>query len=79
MPFSNLPKPLYEMLPQIYLVVGIGAALGGEGLVGTLSGLALAVAGVHIRFMRKRYRDTHARQQALLETRLRRAREARMG
>ncbi len=78
MPFFNLPKPLYEMMPHIYLVLGIAAALWSDSLVGTASGLALAIAAIHIRFMRKRYRQKHARQQALLETRLRRAREARV-
>ncbi len=72
MPFPYLPKPMYEALPLVYVVGGASAALWSQGVVGVLSGLALAVAGVHVRALRRRHRLQHEKQRALIEARLRR-------
>jgi len=79
MPFPHLPKPMYEALPLVYVVGGLSAAAWSDGAVGALSGIALAVAGFQVRAMRKRHRMQHEQQRALMEARLRRRRERRVG
>ena len=79
MPFPHSPKPLYEVLPLVYVVGGVSAAVWSNNAIGLVSGLALAVAGLHLRVLRKRYRLQHAERRALIEARLRRARQSRAG
>ena len=79
MPFPHLPKPIYEAMPLVYVVGGLSAAAWSDSVVGVLSGLALAVAGVQVRMMRKRHRLQHEQQRALMEARLRRQWKRRVG
>lgn len=79
MPFFHLPKPLYEVMPQVYLVGGLAAAIWSDNVIGLLSGVALAVAGLHVRALRRQHRQKHAAQRALMDARLRRARQSRAG
>ena len=79
MPFPHLPKPIYEALPLVYVVGGISAAVWSDSVVGVLSGLALAVAGIHVRSIRRRHRMQHEQQRALMEARLRRQWKRRVG
>lgn len=78
MPFPHLPKPVYEVLPQIYVVGGLMSAVWSKNAVGVAAGLLLSVAGWHVRVMRQRARADHAAQQARLEARLRRSRKTAM-
>lgn len=51
MPF--LPKPIYELLPFVYGLVGIFAVLSeGNGLM-RLSGVILTLAAAHIFLLRR--------------------------
>lgn len=79
MPFPHLPKPIYEALPLIYVVGGVSAAVWNDSAVGVLSGLALALAGIQVRSLRRRHRMLHEQQRALMDARLRRYRQARLG
>lgn len=74
MPFPHLPKPIYEVLPQVYAVAGLGAALWSENALGVLSGLALVGVSAYIRVVRNRYRLADAQRLARIDARLRRAR-----
>lgn len=78
MPFPHLPKPIYEVLPALYVVGGLSSAFWSNNVVGVVAGLLLSVAGWHVRVMRQRARADHAAQQARLEARLRRSRKADM-
>lgn len=77
MPFPHLPRPMYEVLPQVYAVVGLGAALWSNNALGVTSGLALVAMGWYIRVVRKRYRQAHAQRLAQIDARMRRARAPR--
>lgn len=79
MPFPHLPKPLYDALPMAYVVAGLSAAAWSDGVVGLVSGVALALAGLHVRALRKRHRQQHEQQRAVLDARLRRNRKVRVG
>lgn len=74
MPFFHLPKFMYESMPTVYVVAGGSAAFWSENLLGVASGLALVVAGLHIRVLRKRYRQAHTQRLAKIDARLRRSR-----
>lgn len=74
MPFPHLPKPVYEVLPQVYAVAGMCAALWSENALGVTSGLALVAVGFYIRVVRKRFRMAHAQRLAQIDARMRRAR-----
>lgn len=79
MPFFYLPKPVYEALPAAYGVVGLSTAFWSNNAIGLMAGLLLAVAGWHIRAVRKSARKEQAALQSRMEGRLRRARQSRTG
>lgn len=62
MSFLYLPKWVYELLPLLYFIGGMFAAGMSPNLMGTVSGLALAAAGIQIWSQRKRYRQLQASQ-----------------
>lgn len=51
-----IPKTLYELMPAIYLIVGILAAAGFDPKYGRAAGIMLAVAAIIIWRMRRKYR-----------------------
>ncbi len=53
-----IPKPIYEILPIIYVVGGILAMTSVRSLTSFISGLAIGVAGLSILWMRRKYRLT---------------------
>ena len=53
-----IPKPLYELLPYGYIVLGLVSIISLENRWGNLSGLILIVAGIVIHQLRARHR-TH--------------------
>lgn len=77
MTWLYLPKPIYEILPLAYVVGGLAAAAGSDGALGVISGLALAVAGLHVRNLRIKHRKQQTEQRAMMEARLRRYRNSR--
>lgn len=65
---AHLPEIVYEHLPNIYVVVGVGVALSIEHPIGVISSLLLVATGLYIfnvrlshskaviaRLMRKQY------------------------
>jgi hypothetical protein len=50
------PAWLYELLPLIYLVVGLIVSFGLGGMLATLSGILFFSAGLQVFLMRSRYR-----------------------
>ena len=51
-----IPKPLYELLPYGYIVLGLVSIISLENRWGNLSGLILIVAGIVIHQLRARNR-----------------------
>jgi len=62
MSWMYLPKWVYELLPVAYFIGGLTAAAMSLNLLGTVSGLALATAGIQIWSQRRRYRLLQASQ-----------------
>lgn len=50
------PAWLYELLPVIYIIAGVGVAASISGLLAVLSSALLIVAGVQVFRMRGRHR-----------------------
>lgn len=78
MSFMYLPKWVYELLPFCYFVGGLFAAAMSPNMLGILSGLALAAAGIQIWSQRRRYRQLQASQPAPANERLHRDRMSRL-
>ncbi len=78
MSFLYLPKWVYELLPVVYFLGGVFAAAMSPNLLGILSGLALAAAGIQIWFQRRQYRQWQASQRSTMDERLHRARLSRL-
>lgn len=51
-----IPKPIYELLPYLYILIGLFSVSGFDVTGGRLSGALLMVAGVLIFKMRRDYR-----------------------
>lgn len=56
----NLPKPVYETLPYVYLVVGLMSLSLLDGSMRYVPGIMLCVAGVTVIHWRISYRHAHA-------------------
>ncbi|VAW93067.1 hypothetical protein MNBD_GAMMA22-609 [hydrothermal vent metagenome] len=54
-----IPKPIYEVLPIIYVVGGILAMTTVQSMTSFISGLAIGIAGLIILALRRKYRSTH--------------------
>ncbi len=76
MSFFYYPKWLYEALPAVYFAGGVSAAVFSDSVVGLISGLLLAVAGIQIRALRKRHRQMQREHRARMDQRLRNARQS---
>ena len=51
-----IPKPIYEILPILYVVVGILTITSTEGMIAVGSGVLLTLAGLLILLIRRNYR-----------------------
>ena len=51
-----IPKPIYEILPAIYVLGGILAMISVESLTSFISGLAMGIAGLLVLTMRRNHR-----------------------
>ena len=56
----TLPKPVYETLPYVYLVVGLLSLSMLDGAMRYIPGIVLCVAGVTVIHWRISYRHEHA-------------------
>lgn len=51
-----VPKPLYELLPYVYMALGLLALISLESSWGKLSGLILIASGIVVHQLRARHR-----------------------
>ena len=51
-----LPKPVYELLPALYVLGGIAAMSTVESYLSFISGLLMGIAGVAVLLLRRNYR-----------------------
>lgn len=54
----NMPKPIYESLPILYVIGGIAAISTVDSFMSFISGILLGCSGVMIMFLRRDYRDS---------------------
>ena len=54
----NMPKPIYESLPIIYVIGGIAAISTVDSFMSFISGILLGCSGVMIMCLRRNYRHT---------------------
>jgi len=52
----NMPKPIYESLPVLYVVGGVAAISTVDSFMSFISGILLGSSGVMIMFLRREYR-----------------------
>ena len=57
----QLPKPVYEAYPVLYIAGGIASMSVVDSIVPFLCGILLSIGGVSILFMRRNYRTTKAK------------------
>jgi len=55
-----IPKPIYEMLPVIYVVGGILAMISVQSMTSFISGLVMGISGLLVLTMRRNYRSSIA-------------------
>ncbi|NNF95438.1 MAG: hypothetical protein HKM94_00735 [Halobacteria archaeon] len=51
-----IPKPIYEIIPILYVVTGIITITSTDGFIALSSGLLLTIAGLLILVIRRNYR-----------------------
>ena len=52
----NMPKPIYESLPVLYVVGGVAAISTVDSFMSFISGILLGSSGVMIMCLRREYR-----------------------
>lgn len=53
----NMPKPIYESLPVLYVIGGVAAISTVESFMSFVSGVLLGTSGVLILLLRRHYRQ----------------------
>lgn len=54
----NMPKPVYESLPILYVIGGIAAISTVDSFMSFVSGILLGSSGVMIMYLRREYRNS---------------------
>ena len=54
----NMPKPIYESLPVLYVIGGVAAISTVDSFMSFISGTLLGCSGVMILLLRRNYRNT---------------------
>ena len=54
----NMPKPIYESLPVLYVIGGVAAMSTVDSFMSFISGILLGYSGVMIMFLRRDFRRT---------------------
>ena len=54
----NMPKPIYESLPVLYVIGGVAAISTVDSFMSFISGILLGSSGVIIMCLRREYRRT---------------------
>ena len=52
----NMPKPIYESLPVLYVIGGVAAMSTVDSFMSFISGILLGASGVMIMFLRRDFR-----------------------
>lgn len=52
----NMPKPIYESLPILYVAGGVAAMSTVDSFMSFISGILLGSSGVMILYLRRNYR-----------------------
>lgn len=52
----NMPKPIYESLPILYVIGGVAAMSTVDSFMSFISGTLLGSSGVMILYLRRNYR-----------------------
>ena len=55
----NMPKPIYESLPVLYVIGGVAAMSTVDSFMSFISGILLGSSGVMIMFLRRNYRSSN--------------------
>ena len=53
----NMPKPIYESLPILYVVGGVAAISTVDSFMSFISGILLGCSGVMILLLRRNHRN----------------------
>lgn len=54
----NMPKPIYETLPVLYVIGGVAAMSAVDSFMSFISGILLGASGIMIMFLRRDFRRT---------------------
>ena len=54
----NMPKPIYESLPILYVIGGIAAISTVDSFMSFISGILLGSSGIMIMCLRRNYRHS---------------------
>ncbi len=54
----NMPKPIYESLPILYVIGGVAAMSTVDSFMSFISGILLGSSGIMIMFLRRDFRRT---------------------
>ena len=52
----NMPKPIYESLPVLYVIGGVAAMSVVDSFMSFISGILLGASGIMIMFLRRNFR-----------------------
>ena len=52
----NMPKPIYESLPVLYVIGGVAAMSTVDSFMSFISGILLGSSGIMIMFLRREFR-----------------------
>lgn len=52
----NMPKPIYESLPVLYVIGGVAAITTVDSFMSFISGVLLGCSGIVIMCLRREYR-----------------------
>lgn len=58
----NMPKPIYESLPVLYVVGGVAAISTVDSFMSFISGILLGSSGIMILFLRRDFRRSDTAQ-----------------
>ncbi len=51
-----IPRPVYELLPVLYVIAGIAAITTVDSIMSFVSGILLGISGIVVMVLRRNYR-----------------------
>ncbi len=64
----NMPKPIYESLPILYVIGGVAAISTVDSFMSFISGILLGVSGIMILVLRRNYRRAQSMRNEINES-----------